>query len=354
MAEKPASERTEQPTARRLSKTRKEGQVPQSQELPAVLILLTLIGSLWLLGPGLYKYFEQELVSGISGNHNVFLTTDSFVKFANTKITNLMGMTFPILLGLSMAGVVGSVAVSGINFAPKALKFKPDAINPVKGFANLFSSRSLVTLVISIAKLIFVGVIVYYYLIGKLPDVMSLRWASAQQIFVQMCSLIFGIFIRVGIAIVILAITEVYYQKWKYLSDLKMTKQEVRREHKEDEGSPEVKRRIRMLQIQMASKRMLQEVPKANVILVNPTHVAVALKYDAKGMSAPVLLAKGADHLCETIKDIARAHGVPIIHRPELARSIYASVEPGQAIPETLYVAVAEVLAMIYRLRHRK
>ena len=121
-----------------------------------------------------------------------------------------------------------------------------------------------------------------------------------------------------------------------------------------EEGSPEVKRRIRLLQYEMASKRMLQEVPKANVILVNPTHVAVALKYDMKKMDAPVLVAKGGDHLCEKIKEIGRAYGIPIIHRPELARSIFANVEPGQSIPEALYVAVAEVLAMIYRLRHRR
>ena len=132
-----------------------------------------------------------------------------------------------------------------------------------------------------------------------------------------------------------------------------MTRQEVKQERKDTDGSPEVKSRVRRIQIEMARKRMLQEVPKANVVIVNPTHVAVALRYDAKTMEAPVMVAKGADHLAEKIREIARAYGVPIIRKPELARTIYSTVQPGDSIPQTLYAAVAEVLAMIYRLRHR-
>ena len=166
--------------------------------------------------------------------------------------------------------------------------------------------------------------------------------------------MILGLMIRVCLALLVIGIGDVLFQKWKYTKDLKMTKQEVKEERKQTEGAPEVKSRIRRIQIEMAMKRMLQEVPKANVVLVNPTHVAVALRYEAKTMEAPVLVAKGADHLSEKIREIARAYGVPILRRPELARTIYATVEPGSTIPETLYVAVAEVLAMIYRLRQKK
>jgi flagellar biosynthetic protein FlhB len=160
--------------------------------------------------------------------------------------------------------------------------------------------------------------------------------------------------IRICIALVVIAIADAFYQKWKYIKELKMTRQELKEERKDTEGSPEVKGRIRKVQLGMAMKRMLQEVPKASVVLVNPTHVAVALRYEAKTMEAPVMVAKGADHLAEKIREIARAYGVPIVRRPELARTIYSTVQPGNVIPQTLYAAVAEVLAMIYRLRNRK
>jgi flagellar biosynthetic protein FlhB len=156
------------------------------------------------------------------------------------------------------------------------------------------------------------------------------------------------------VALLVIAAIDVFFQKWKYTQDLKMTKQEVKQERKDTDGSPEVKSRIRRIQIEMARQRMLQEVPKASVVLVNPTHVAVALRYDSKTMDAPIMVAKGADHLAEKIREIARAYGVPIVRKPELARTIYSTVKPGDVIPQTLYAAVAEVLARIYRLRHRK
>jgi flagellar biosynthetic protein FlhB len=160
--------------------------------------------------------------------------------------------------------------------------------------------------------------------------------------------------IRVGIALLVIAIADTYYQKWKYIEDLKMSRQEVKQERKDTDGSPEVKGRIRRIQLQMAMRRISAEVPKATVVLVNPTHVAVALRYETDTMDAPVVVAKGADHIAEKIREIARAYGVPVIRRPELARTIYSTVNIGGSIPETLYVAVAEVLALIYRLRHAK
>jgi flagellar biosynthetic protein FlhB len=166
--------------------------------------------------------------------------------------------------------------------------------------------------------------------------------------------IIFGLLIRVCIALLVIGIADALYQKWKYTQDLKMTRQEVKQERRDTEGSPELKTRIRRAQVEKSMKRMMEEVPKASVVLVNPTHVAVALSYDAKTMEAPVMVAKGADYLAEKIREIARAYGVPVVRRPELARTIYATVKPGDPIPDTLYVAVAEVLAMIYRLRHKK
>jgi flagellar biosynthetic protein FlhB len=211
-----------------------------------------------------------------------------------------------------------------------------------------------VHLATSIAKLVFISIIVWLYLRDKLDTFATLRWAWSTELMAAIAKLIFGLCIRACIALLAIGIADAFYQKWKYVQELKMTRQEVRQEHKDLEGSPEIKARIRRIQIQMSMKRLLAEVPKANVILVNPTHVAVALRYEAKTMEAPVLLAKGADYLAEKIIAIGRAYGVPILRRPELARTIYSMVEPGAAIPAGLYVAVAEVLAMIYRLRQRK
>jgi flagellar biosynthetic protein FlhB len=354
MANNQAGERTEKPTARRLSKSREEGRVPQSQELPAAFILLTMIFILWLTGPHFLQWCTGQVRSSLLLRPGVFTDTESFIHFANERLIDATLIILPVLLGLTAAGFLGCVAVGGINYAPKALKFNLTGLNPFKGLGNLFSARSAVTLIVSILKLTVVITITYIFLRDEITRLVGLRWASAQQIIAAIAQLIFGLWIRLGIVMLIISIGEALYQKWKHIRDLKMTKQEVKEEHKMEEGSPEVKRRIRLLQYELASKRMLQEVPKANVILVNPTHVAVALKYDSKKMDAPVLVAKGGDHLCEKIKEIGRAYGIPIIHRPELARSIFANVEPGQSIPEVLYVAVAEVLAMIYRLRHRK
>jgi flagellar biosynthetic protein FlhB len=160
--------------------------------------------------------------------------------------------------------------------------------------------------------------------------------------------------IRVCIGLLVIGIADFAYQKWKYIDELKMTRQEIKEEHRETEGPPEIKSKIRQIQIQLTRKRMLRDVPKANVVLVNPTHIAVAVRYDTKTMDAPVVVAKGAGELAEKIMKIARSYGVPVIRRPELARTIFKTVEIGKSIPEVLYVAVAEVLAMIYRLRHRK
>jgi flagellar biosynthetic protein FlhB len=354
MASRPAGERTEQPTARRLQKSRNEGKVPQSQELGSALTLLTLIIALWLTGPSLLQWFGAQLKTGLLCRRDAFLDTDSFIHFVNTQVIDSTLITLPVLLSLTAAGIAGCVAVSGFNYAPKGLKPNLGALNPVKGFGNLFSGRSMVTLIISMVKLAVIIIITYVFLRDQLAAFANLQWAWSRQILAAISQLVFGVWIRIGIAVLIIAAADVIYQKWKYIHDLKMTRQEVKEERKEEEGSPELKRRIRVLQYEMAAKRMLQEVPKANVILVNPTHVAVALKYDPKTMDAPLLVAKGGDHMCEKIKEIGRAYGVPIIHRPELARSIYSSVEPGQSIPEALFVAVAEVLALIYRLRHRR
>lgn len=354
MPDKPAAEKTEQPTPRKLGKARDKGQVPQSQDMGAAVTLVALFLTIAFLAPGLFQWFKGQIESSVSGRIGPLATPQVFVAYFNGQILDAVVVMLPILAVISVAGIAASIAVGGMTFSAQALELKWDAINPASAIQKLGSLKSLVRLLSSIAKLFIVSLVVWFYLRDKLETMAALRWAWSSQLMGSIASLTYGLGLRVGVAVIVLGLADALYQKWQYTQEMKMTRQEVKQERKESEGSPEVKNRIRRIQIEMSMKRLIQEVPKASVILVNPTHVAVALKYEAKTMDAPVLLAKGADHMAQKIIGIARAYGIPIIRRPEVARAIYASVEPGQRIPESLYMAVAEVLAMIYRLRQSR
>ncbi len=354
MPDKPAAEKTEQPTPRRLKKAKQKGRIPQSQELASVATLMALVLMIALLAPSLLEWFVLKTKLGLSGQTNIFADSRTFLHFFNDKIVDSILIISPILMALVAASVLTGVVIGGFNFAPSAIELKFDAINPVTGLQKLINTRSLVHLAVSIAKLFFVSIVAWLYIRSRFDIFAALRWSGTGQIIVAIAKIIFGLGLRIGIVLLAIGLADAFYQKWKYLQELKMTRQEVKQERKDIEGSPEVKSRIRRIQLQMSTKRFLQEVPKADVILVNPTHVAVALRYESKAMEAPVLLAKGADYLAEKIISIGRSYGVAIVRKPELARTIYSTVEPGNPIPETLYIAVAQVLAMIYRLRQRK
>lgn len=354
MADKPAAEKTEQPTQKRLDKARQEGKVAHSEELPAVVAVVVLTAVLALTAPTLLTWFSMKLRHGLSPRPGVFTDPQSFQHYFNTEIGAALVVMLPLLVSLVIAGALACIVVSGLNFSPQALKPKLDELDPVKGFAKLFNTKSLIKLVVSIAKLIVVALVVWQFLHSKTEAMAALRWAWSTQLLVLMAKLIFGLLLRVCIALVVIAAAETFFQKWKYTDDMKMTKQEVREERKDTDGSPEVKGRIRRIQIEMSQNRMLQEIPKADVVIVNPTHVAVVLKYDTKTMNAPVVVAKGADLVAEKIRSIARAYGVPIVRKPELARTIFKTVKEGHPVPGALYTAVAEVLAMVYRLRRNR
>lgn len=354
MADKPAAEKTEQPTPRKLAKAREKGQVPQSQDMGAAVVLMVLFLSVALLAPGLFRWFKGQIESSVSGQIGPMADPQTFLAYMNSHVIDAVVVMLPILGAISVASIATSIAIGGLSFSAEAVGFKWDAINPASVMQKLINVKSLVRLISSIAKLFIVSIVVWFYLRDKLEALAALRWAWSSQLLGSIASMTFGLGIRVGVAIIVLGLADALYQKWQYTNDLKMTKEEVKQERKDGEGSPEVKNRIRRIQMEMSMKRMIQEVPKANVILVNPTHVAVALRYEAKTMDAPVLLAKGADEMAQKIIKIGRSYGIPIVRRPEIARAIYAAVKPGQPIPESLYMAVAEVLAMIYRLRQSK
>jgi flagellar biosynthesis protein FlhB len=355
MADKPAAERSEQPTAKKLYKARMDGQVPTSVELISALVLGAMLLTLYLTGTQLIQWFTGQIREGMACDRSMFMDPGAFAGFARDKVVAIVWVLAPSFIAITVASVAGSLMVSGFNISSKmAMKFNLDALNPINGFQQFFSSRSLINLLLSIAKLIFIGIIVYAYLKDRLDDLAALRWVWSREFLSIMGGMIFGVVARILMAVGILAVFDVAYQKWKYIHDLKMTKQEVTQERKQEEGSPEVKRKLRLVQFEMVRKRMMQQVPKANVVLVNPTHVAVAIQYNSKEMNAPVVVAKGGDLMAEKIKEIARAHGIPIIRRKELARTIFETVEVNEPISEGLYVAVAEILAMIHRLRKRR
>jgi flagellar biosynthesis protein FlhB len=348
-----AGERTFQPSFRKLQRAREKGQVPRSQELAYAVTLAALGLTLFLLAPNLLNWCVRLMEQGLSGRADVFEATDTFLAYSTQVTTSALVCAGPILLALFIAGIVGSVALGGYTFSGEALELKWEQINPAENIKRLMNSQALVTLILSIAKLTVISVVAWLYLRRQLDSLAALRWAWSTEILVATGRIILGLCLRIGVVLVVIALADLLYQRWKYNHDLMMSVEEVKQEHRDMEGAPEIKARIRRIRLQMVMQRVQQEVPKADVVLVNPTHVAVAIRYDT-GMEAPTVVAKGADLMADRIRQIARAYGVPIVHRPELARTLYAGVKVGGAIPQDLYVAVAEILALIYRLRQKR
>ncbi len=349
-----AAEKSLQATPRKLQQARDKGRVPRSQELSAVTSLLTLIAALSLLSSFLLNRLSTAITEGLMGQTAVFASHQAFVQFFNETIMEVLALSFPFMSLLMVAGIGGTLLLGGLAFSMESLRFRPEAINPAENMKNLGMLRSVVKLGLSILKIGAVSLIVWLYLRDRMGDLALLRWTSTGEMLSQIGRLILGLCLRVAVALIAIALLDALYQHWKFMQDMRMSFQEVKQEHKDTEGSPEVRGRIRRIRAQMLQEAMRDAVPKADVVLVNPTHYAVALKYDPATMAAPVLLAKGVDHKAEVIREIARAYGVPVMRRPELTRTIHGTVDVGKTVPEGLYMAVAEVLAVIYRLRQQK
>lgn len=353
MAEQSASDRTEQATPERLRRARKEGKIPVSQELPSALMMVMLLVVLAMAGSSLFDWSLRMVRDGLSFSPggSFSQTTIGHLMFSRTVSAILAVM--PFLIGAAVASVVGSLLVSGWSVSTSAMKIDFSKLNIINGFKQMFSAHSAVGFVVSLAKMGVIGWIVWSYLQGRMAEILNLASCPAAQVAATSGTLVFGLLIRLAVGLGVIAAADVLYQRWHYMRQMRMTLQEVKEERRNYELSPEVKGRIRRLQIEMVKKRMFQEVPKADVVLANPTHVAVALRYQT-GMAAPQVVAKGADVLAEKIKEIARQSNVPVIYRPELARTIFRGVEVGETVPEALYVAVAEILALVYRLGYKR
>jgi len=354
MPDQPASERTEAPTEERLRKARREGRVPSSQEVPSVLVLAAFAVALALAAPGLYQWVYSSVRAGVSAEIARPMDVDQMAGHLKSTFGRSILAAVPFLIAGAAASVLASLVSSGWALSATAVKPKLDRISPINGLKNLVSLRSVVKLLVSLAKLAAILLITGVYLADQKDAILALWHAPLDGILAESGRIVFGVLVRVLIGLAVVALADLLYQRWQYKRGLRMTRQEVKEERKRYELAPELKGRMRAMQIAMTRRRMLQDVAEADVVLANPTHVAVAVKYDASMMNAPMVVAKGPDLLAQKIKDIAEENNVPVVHRPELARAVYKAVDIGQTIPQTLFVAVAEVLAMIYRLKKQR
>lgn len=355
MADKQESDddKSEEPSAQRLEDFREEGQVAQSKELTSLFVLLATMGVLYGLGPTLASDFLDFM--------RKMFSEMSVVEFDKQRAGTLLmaclmqtgKMVLPIAAAGFVAGIIGSVVQFGFLFTWSPLEPKLERLDPISGFRRVFSGASLVEGVKSLLKLIVVIGITYSLMKDQVMSSASVMDMESAQFVAYMSSAGFHLIMGVCVGLFVVAALDFSYQKFRYHKSLMMTKQEVKQEHKQREGDPLLKARIRSIQREMARKRMMQEVPKADVIVTNPTHIAVALKYDVEKMAAPRVIAKGADLLAQRIKEVAKKNGIPMVENVPLARALHKSVKVGGSVPRSLYQAVAEVLAFVYRLKGR-
>ncbi len=352
MPESPGQERTERATGKRRMEARKRGQVALSREIPSTLILITGLGVFYFAGTRLLEDL-MRIFSGFFGQlHIARLRT---ISDAGALAADLFQACFlllaPMILPLMMAGVAGNILQIGFEIHAGPLAPKLSKLNPLAGLKRILSLRGLVEMAKSLAKILFIAAIAWSVVSGYLTEFPTLVRRDIGSIWEFTHTAAFRIIFYVCLAMIVLAVLDYAYQRWQHEQSLKMTKQEVKDERKQTEGDPQIKARIRSLQRQAAYHRMMAEVPKADVVITNPTHLAVALRFDPSEMAAPRVVAKGADHVAERIRDIAREHHVPLVENKPLAQALHKLAEPGDYIPVELYRAVAEVLAYVYRLK---
>ncbi|MBE9546714.1 MAG: flagellar biosynthesis protein FlhB [Proteobacteria bacterium] len=344
-------EKTEQPTPKRREEAKKKGQVAKSQEVASATILLVCLIFFYFNATGM---FEQVL----DMMRWMFLESGSMtVNSANIQalmvgfIYRMFVLLFPLFMIVVAAGMIANFLQVGFMFSTESIQPKLSKIDPIKGFQKFFSLKTLVELVKNIFKISIVGFIAYLVIKGEIRGLFPLMEQSVWGILSFIGRVVFKIVFVTCLALIVLAILDYVYQKWEHEKELKMSKQEVKDEFKQTEGDPLVKARIRRLQREAARHRMMANVPTADVVITNPTHIAVALKYDQAEMFAPKVVAKGRGFIAERIKEIARENGVTIVENKPVAQVLYKIVDVDEMIPENLYRAVAEILAYVYGLK---
>lgn len=349
-----SQEKTEKATPKKRQESRNKGQVAKSQELPAAINVTLVFASFVMLGD-YYKTHFFSLINDILQNWLVMeLTAGNLGSIFVRILVECLLLIAPILVITLITGVIGNIVQFGFMFTNEPLKPSLNKLNPISGFKRMFSMRSLVEFIKSLLKVMIVGFVVYSIIKGEWNQIYGLAMQPVEVVVSYLAALVIRLGVTIGAILFVLALFDYMYQKYEHEKSIKMSKQDIKDEHKRSEGDPLIKSKIREKQLRMAIARMMQEVPNADVVITNPTHFAVALKYDAANMEAPVVIAKGMDHLALKIKEVAKEHNVITMENKPLARALYSQAEIGDAIPQDLFQAVAEVLAYVYRIKGRK
>ncbi|MFZ5466210.1 MAG: flagellar biosynthesis protein FlhB [Pseudomonadota bacterium] len=356
MAEQPDSgqERTEAPTPKRQREAREQGQIARSRELGTTLVLIVSAAGLLLLGPATAAALLEELRTGLSPTREMIFDPLWMTRGLGEMAWRGFLAILPLIGLLMLAAFLAPLLMGGIGFSWKALAPKFERIDPLKGLQRMFALRALIELIKSIIKFLLVGAVAVLVIWLELDDLLRLGLTDPRGGLLAAMEILGWGFLLMSASTLLIAAFDVPYQLWEHIKQLRMTKQEIRDEFKETEGKPEVKQKIRQLQMQAAQRRMMQEVPKADVIITNPTHFAVALRYDGAKGDAPIVVAKGRDLVAARIREIGEEHGVLVFSAPPLARALYQTTDLNQPIPAELYRAVAQVLAYVYQLNEAR
>jgi len=346
-------EKSEEPTQRRLQEARKKGDVAKSMEVPSAAVLLAGLLTLYFTSGYMLDRLGKMLAHFLTNLHTYEITQGNMTDLTRESLLTTALVLAPVMGVIVVVALAANYAQVGVLFTTEKITPKLEKINPIKGFSNIFSMQTLASMVKSIAKLAIVGYVAYREVEAAMPGLLPLMDQTPYQILVFMSRVAFWLFLKAALIIAVLAAIDYGFQRWQFMEKMKMTKQEIKDEAKQTEGDPHVKGRIRAIQMEMARRRMMAEVPKADVVITNPTRLAIALRYDGLTMPAPTVVAKGAGVIAQRIKEIAAEHGIPLVENKPLAQALYKTVALDQTIPANLFQAVAEVLAYVYSLKQK-
>ncbi|MEC4677392.1 MAG: flagellar biosynthesis protein FlhB [Nitrospirota bacterium] len=347
-------EKTEKATPKRREEARQKGQVVTSRELSSALLILFAVLIFKNLGLDLILGLKTSMAQSFSTLTPDAITQAQFTPFMRDLMIKIFVMSLPILFLIAFVGGVSVVVQHGVLFTTQALMPDWSRINPLSGFARMFSIESLMNGSKTFFKFLVIGAVAYFAFVNKLPEMLELSRMTPGAILGLSGDMIASLVLRCGAVVAVIGGADYAFQWWSFEKKLRMSKQEIKEENKQTEGTPQVKSRIRNLQREMARNRMMADVPNADLVITNPTHLAIALSYKAETMAAPKVLAKGSGYVAEKIRAVAREHGIAIIENKPVARSLFKTVEVGQFIPASIYRAVAEILSYVYKLKGKR
>ncbi|WP_018864358.1 MULTISPECIES: flagellar biosynthesis protein FlhB [Thioalkalivibrio] len=344
-------EKTEQPTPKRLREAKEKGQVPRSRELSTFLVLMAAGGFMTFFGPTMGGQLAEQTAARFDFERELAYDSSLLLPYLTEQIFATLRTLLPLFGVLMVAAVLAPIVIGGANFSWQAAKPKASKLNPLKGLKRIFSWQGLMEFGKTFAKFVLIAGVAVSVLWMFSDRLLMLGYEPLEQAIVHAAQLALGTFVAVSAALILVAAIDAPFQMWNHQKQLRMTRQELKDEYKETDGKPEVKQKVRQLQQEMAQRRMMEEVPKADVVITNPTHYAVAITYEASRMAAPKLVAKGADEVAASIRAVADEHKIIRVEAPRVARAIYFTTDLNQEIPNGLFVAVARILAYVYQLK---